>query len=82
METFDAAEGPEALVQLVTPLGTDVIDQLAEAVGAVAPDGPLTVAVKEIVDPREALGESAKTMTVGVALLTVVTLPEIGEVPE
>ena len=82
METFDAADGPVALVQLVTPIGTEVIDQLPEAVGAVAPDGPLTVAVKEIVDPREAVGASANTMTVGVALLTVVTLPEIGEVPE
>ena len=64
------------------PVGTDVIDQLPVAVGAEAPNGPLTVAVKEIVDPREAVGASAKTMTVGVALLTVVTLPEIGEVAE
>jgi len=71
-----------ALVQLVMPVGTDVIDQLPVAVGAEAPNGPLTVAVKEIVDPREAVGASAKTMTVGVALLTVVTLPEIGEVAE
>jgi len=64
------------------PVGTDVIDQLPVAVGAEAPVGPLTVAVKEIVDPREAVGASAKTMRVGVALLTVVTLPEIGEVAE
>ena len=69
-------------MQLVIPAGTDVIDQLPVAVGAVAPVGPVTVAVKEIVDPSDAAGASAKTMTVGVALLTVVTLPEIGEVAE
>ena len=71
------------LVQLVTPLGTLVIVQLpvaVRAVGAVAPVGPVTRAVKETVDPSEALGASAETETIGVALFTEVTLPEIGEV--
>ena len=77
---FEAANGPEVLVQLVTPLGTLVIVQLPVAAGAVAPVGPVTRAVNETVDPSEAVGASAATETVGVALFTEVTLPEIGEV--
>jgi hypothetical protein len=69
-------------VQLVTPLGTEVINQLPVAVGAVAPVGPVTVAVKETVDPSDAVGASAETATVGVALFTEVVLPEVGAVAE
>lgn len=67
-------------MQLVTPEGTEVIVQLPVAVGADAPAGPVTRAVKETVDPSEAVGASATTDTVGVALFTEVTLPELGEV--
>ena len=76
---MEDANGPEVLVQLVTPVGTLVIAKVPVAVGADAPSGPVTRAVNETVDPSEAVGASATTVTVGVALFTEVTLPEIGE---
>ena len=81
MEIFDAPLGPLVLVQLVTP-ATPVMPQVPAAVGAAAPDGPVTVAVKEIVDPRDAVAESGVTITVGVAFVTEVELPEVGDVAE
>lgn len=80
VETLEAPDGPEVLVQLVTPLGTLVIVQVPVAVGAEAPVGPVTRAVNETVEPSEAVGASAATDTVGVALFTEVTPPETGEV--
>lgn len=79
METFEAADGPDVLVQLVTPLGTLVIAKVPVAVGADAPVGPVTRAVNETVDPSEAVGASATTATVGVALFTEVVPPEVGK---
>ena len=59
------------MVQLVIP-ETPVIDQLPLAVGAIALAGPVTVAVKVMVAPSAAVGAPALTLTVGVALATVV----------
>jgi hypothetical protein len=47
------------------------------AVGAVAPLGPVTVAVKVTVEPKVAVEEFAVTATAGVDLLTVVVPPEV-----
>ena len=71
MEILLAPTGPVVVVQLVTPL-TPVILQLPSAVGAMALAGPVTVAVKVMVEPRPALAAAATTPTVGVALATVV----------
>jgi hypothetical protein len=46
-------------------------------VGALALLGPVTVAVKEMADPKVPVAESAVTATVGVVLLTVVVPPEV-----
>ena len=71
------AVGPVDVVQVVTPT-TPVIVQLPVAVGATALTGPETVVVNEIVAPREAVGALAVTETDGVAVVTVVVLPEVG----
>ena len=71
MEILLAALGPVVEVQLVSP-GTPVIAQIPVAVGATALAGPVTVAVKVIVAPSAALLAPAATVTVGVALATVV----------
>jgi len=76
-----AAVGPVVLVQLVSPV-TPVIAQIPLALGATALAGPVTVAVKEIVEPRDADAAPAATVTVGVALATVVVYPEVGAVAE
>ena len=76
-----AAVGPVVEVQLVSP-ATPVIAQTPLAVGATALAGPVTVAVKVIVDPKLALEAPAATVTVGVALATVVVYPEVGAVAE
>ena len=65
------AVGPEVVVQLVTP-ATPVIAQIPIALGATAPDAPVTVALKVIVAPSAALAAPATTATVGLALATVV----------
>lgn len=80
MEILDSPTGPLE-VQLVTPL-TPLIAQVPSALGAVAPTGPVTVAVNEIVDPRLAVPSFAVTETTGAALPTVVTNPVIPAVEE
>ena len=69
--TLLAGVGPVVVVQLVTPL-IPVIAHVPRALGATALAGPLTVALKVMVDPSAALGALALTATVGVALATVV----------
>jgi hypothetical protein len=54
--------------------------QLPDGDGAIAPLGPLTVAVKVIVVPRAAVEAFATTSTVGATAATVVEEPEVGEV--
>jgi len=56
---------------------TPVTAQEPMAVGADAPLGPLTVAVKVTVDPNDAVVTFAVTATAGVDLLTVVVPPEV-----
>ena len=57
------------LVQALTPV-TPVIAQEPIPVGAAAPEGPVTVAVKVTLAPRAAVEELARTETEGVTLLT------------
>lgn len=76
-----AAIGPVVVVQLVSPV-TPVIAQMPVALGATALTGPVTVAVKVMVEPRDADAAPAATLTVGVALATVVVYPEVGAVAE
>ena len=52
--------------------------QIPVPVGATAVDGPVTVAVKEMVEPSEALEASADTTTLGVTAVTVVVVPDVG----
>ena len=66
-------------MQLVIP-ETPVIVQLPDADGAIAAAGPVTIAVKVIVEPITALDALALTDTEGVDLATVVVLPEVGAV--
>ena len=66
-----AAAGPVVLVQAVTP-ETPVMSHVPVAEGAIALAGPVTVAVKVRVAPREPVALLALTLTVGVALATVV----------
>lgn len=79
VETFDAWDGPLVVVQLVTPV-TPVILQTPPVVGAVAPIGPVAVAVKTIVDPRVADVEFALTATAGAVFVTLVVEPDEGVV--
>jgi hypothetical protein len=76
VETLLAEVGPVVEVQVVIP-ETPVIAQVPLPVGALALFGPVTVAVKVIVDPRALVAEFAVTETVGVVLLTVVVPPEV-----
>jgi hypothetical protein len=69
VETFEAAAGPVVVEQLVIPV-IPVIAQIPAAVGAIAPVGPATVAVKVIVLPKAAEVAFADTARVGVVLLT------------
>lgn len=57
------------VVQVLTPM-TPVIAHEPTPVGAAAPVGPVTVAVKVTLAPRAAVEELARTETVGVTLLT------------
>lgn len=67
-------EGDGQLESVVTPFTLIVHDaNPAPFVGVAPPDGPVTVAVKVIDWPKEALPELALTATVGVYLETVVT---------
>ena len=63
----------------VTPV-TPVTNQVPEPVGAVAPDGPVAVAVNVMVEPRAAVVELATTATVGTTLLTEVVVPDVAGV--
>ena len=63
-------------VQLVTAPTPVTAHDPAED-GALAPVGPVTVAVKIIVEPSAAVAELADTETVGVAALTVVDAPDV-----
>ena len=71
--------GPVVLAQVVTPL-TPVILQVPKADGGSAFAGPVTLALKVMVEPSVAVVAFATTATVGVALLTEVVLPEVGAV--
>jgi hypothetical protein len=64
------------LAQVEIPV-TPVTDHVPIPIGAVAPDGPVTVAVKVIVAPSNPVAAFATTETVGVVLLTVVVYPEV-----
>ena len=55
-----------------------MIAQVPVPVGATALAGPVTVAVKEIVEPSVAVAAPATTATVGVAALTKVVAPDDG----
>jgi hypothetical protein len=79
VETLRAALGPVVEVHEVTP-ETPLIAHVPIALGAVAPVGPVTVAVKVIVEPSCALVDPATTETVGVDFPTVVVAPEVGAV--
>ena len=79
METLEAGVGPVVVAQVVTP-DTPVIAHVPRPLGAIAPLGPVTVAVNVIVVPRTALPDPAVTFTVGVDLPTVVVAPDVGEV--
>jgi hypothetical protein len=67
------------VVQLVTP-ETPIIVQIPAPVGALAPVGPVTVAVKEMFVPRAADVVFAEAASVGVPFATVVVYPEVGAV--
>ena len=79
MEELEPGVGPAVDVQDVTPL-TPVIAHEPIPLGAIAPVGPTTVAVKVIVEPRVAAEAPARTEMVGVALPTDVVAPEVGAV--
>ena len=79
MEMLLAEVGPLVVAQLVTPL-TPVTLQVPIALGAIAAVGPVTVAVKVIVEPSKAELAPATMPTVGVAFATEVVLPEVGDV--
>ena len=79
VETFDAWVGPLVVVQLVIPV-TPIMFQVPPVVGAVAPVGPVAVAVKTIVEPRDAVVEFALTAITGAVSVTVVVEPEDGVV--
>ena len=79
VETFAAGVGPVVVVQLVIPV-TPVMAHVPIPLGAIAPVGPVTVAVKLIVDPSAALVALATTATTGDDLPTVVVAPDVGAV--
>ena len=66
--------GPVVLEQVVIPL-TPLITQVGVPVGVAPPEGPVTVAVKTTLPPS-VTPELPALATVGVALPTVVSLPE------
>ena len=66
------------VVQEVTP-ETPAIAQVPIPLGAIAPTGPVTVAVKRNVEPSAALLSRATTVTPGVVFPTVVVAPDVGE---
>ena len=69
------------MVHVVTP-ATPTIAHTPLAVGATAPLGPVTVAVKVIVVPNAAEMAFAVTVTAGLAFATEVVEPEVKLVPE
>ena len=70
------AVGPSVVAHVVIPV-TPEIDQFPDAVGGLAPGGPVTVAVKLKVEPKRPVGASAVTETIGKVLATVVVPPEV-----
>jgi len=79
VETLEAPVGPVVEEQAVIPL-TPVMAHVPIPLGAIAPVGPVTVAVNVIVEPRAALEDPATTPTVGVDRPTVVVAPDVGAV--
>jgi len=78
VETFEAGSGPLIVAQVATA-GTPVIAQVPVGVGAIAFAGPVTVAVKVMAAPSDAVPEFATTVTLGVTAATEVEAPEVGE---
>jgi len=78
MATFDVPMGPELFAQ-VAPV-TPVIAQVAAtgSVGVTPPEGPVTVAVKVIIDPRVTVPELGTIATIGWTLETVVVKAVVG----
>jgi len=76
VEMFEEAIGPVVDAHAVIP-DTPVIIHVPVAVGAVAPLGPVTVAVKVMVDPSAAVLALADTATAGVDFPTVVVPPDV-----
>jgi hypothetical protein len=76
-----AEAGPVVRSQLVTPV-TPVMLHMPVPVGARAVAGPVTVALKEIVEPSRPVEASAVTETLGVTAVTVVVLPDVGATPK
>jgi len=79
VETLLRPAGPVVAAQFVMPV-TPVIDHVPRAVGETAPVGPVTVAVKVIVEPRGAVEALAVIEIVGTTAVTTVKAPEVGEV--
>ena len=69
------------MTQLEIPL-TPIMAHNPVDVGATAPVGPVTVAVKVTVVPSAAEVVAAVTATLGVVALTEVEKPEVGDVPK
>ena len=78
-ETFADETGPLVAAQVVIPV-TPVTVHVPLPVAAIAEPGPVTRAVNVSVDPKLAVGELAFTVTVGVACVTVVVSPDVGDV--
>ena len=66
-------------MQFVTPVTPEIL-HVPIALGAMAPTGPVTVAVNVRVEPRRAVGAPAATATEGEDLPTDVVEPEVGAV--
>ena len=59
-------------VQPVIPVTPEIV-QVPTPLGVIAPSGPVTVAVKMMVEPRAAVLKALVTLMVGLAALTFVT---------
>ena len=77
--TLEDPVGPVVDPHVVTPL-TPVIAHVGFSAGVAALTGPVTVAVKVIVAPTDAVGAFADTATVGVTATTVLESTPAGVV--